>query len=291
MEHEHTVSHADVSYQLEQTQCYEKDRDIAQANLDKLYPSNPVNGELASRLAGIVGSERSRRNAHYYRYRAMFRIATNEPLFTEADNLAEASLFDLHHRLAAMTGDERAFARSMGGKGISAELGHVDQLGNWALGRELDEQIRALPNSEALAEAGFVFGDTYGEKDRAKINYRFYVSDHFESDDKDSPHHVGLKGVRKRAAADILTEDGDVFEIVKMSSFMIDTAELGSDLRGRISKMVRLSQEKKKQALDELMDEVGAVIIEPFITSPENRAKTTAAVAASSLYFALHRSK
>ena len=47
-----------------------------------------------------------------------------------------------------------ALAATYTGKGISAELGHVDQLGNWEIGHQLDDAVRQLPASDVLADAG-----------------------------------------------------------------------------------------------------------------------------------------
>lgn len=291
-----SVSHAD-KMSFEAGRSFFDDFTEARDNLERTHPGNERNPELAERLADITHTERSRRNAHYWRYRAMFRIANNDRLLNDADNLAEASLLDLKGRVTEMSDEDYTFARSMDGKGISAELGHIDQLGDWQLGKELDAQVRELPTSERLLSTGFIFGETYDAKDRAMISYKFYVPG--------MGKRASLKGVRMRAAADVLTEGGDIFEIVKQSTFLIDADSLSRDQVRLIERMMSVAhasvprskdrdeQQRLMTAFKErrsgLMDDVGREVIEPFIADPQRREETTAVLAATSLYFALQR--
>lgn len=299
------MSHAEVSYLLESEQqdlndatrkewrqrLQLHDQERARTNLCTLYPGYASIEELAHRVAGIVGTERSRRNAHYYRYRALFNVPEGEPLLSVNNSYAEASLIDLHERTAVMTERQLEIARAMGGKGISLELGHVDQLGAWADGSVLDAQVRELPESRVLEEAGFTFRDTYGDKDRAKVSYKFYVSDHFEDEDDTRPHHISLKGVRKRAAADVETKDGDTFELVKMSSFLINIQKLTMEQRDVLTRAFHSGGKASGQSPDNLMNYAGLDIIEPHIADVQLRRDSSAVIAASSLYFALRRGK
>lgn len=279
------ISHADLTY-VEEARDHATDFALARKNLDKLYPGGDRNDELASRLSDVVSDERSRRNAHYYRYRLMLNIKHAQPLFVgEPENLAEASLLDFETRIKDLDDAGHSYVKALGGKGISAELGHVDQLGDWESGNCLDTLVRALPDSPALDKAGFVFGDTYDAKDKAKINYSFYLGDNARNLNK------SIKGARKRAAADIIDENGNIYEIVKHSTFSIDVRELTRPqvaLLDHVMKIIGNDEPKTKQDVAR-MNEAGQAIIEPFIADKNLKHESTAAVAASSLYFALHR--
>jgi hypothetical protein len=295
-QHETVVSHADVQYWNSPerevstgSDLFDADYEVARANLDQMYAHNGRNDELAFRLASVVRAERSRRNAHYYRYRALFRVATDQPLFMEQANIPEACLLDIHSRVTAMTTPERSFASEMGGKGIPLELGHVDQLGDWNSGRVLDEGIRKLPESKTLADAGFVFGETYMAKDSAKIDYDFKITEAYRARPGGRDRSVSLKGVRKRAAADIVTEDGTPIELVKKSSFMIDVHSLDQEALSLLSPVMRSIHDNHSPAFDAAAQRAGEAIIEPYIIDPSMRERSTAVIAASSLYFALHR--
>jgi hypothetical protein len=182
-----------------------------------------------------------------------------------------------------MTDADWALAATYTGKGISAELGHVDQLGDWEIGHLLDDAVRRLPESEVLIDAGFVFGETYDSKDAAHITYDFYMSD------------GGLKSKRKRAAADVITENGTIYNLVKSSIFLIDEDALTSqeDIRAvrsvkrvlRVKGMTDVDREER----DDVFAEVGGTVVEPFITEKDRRERSTAVLAATSLYFALVR--
>jgi hypothetical protein len=292
------VSHVDIAA-FESHRTFLEDYYEATDNIKALgLEDDEQIEELADRMANVMESERSRRNAHYWRYCAMFRIASNQRLFTGPENVAEAGLLDLNERVKKMDDDDYAFARSLQGKGISAELGHVDQLGDWNSAKQLDAMARALPRSERLAQEGFVFGDTFDKKDEAMINYGLYVTSH-------GGGRLNVKGVRKRAAADILTEDGNVYEIVKQSTFLIDGSSISREQQAIIEKTIETQQLKparkengKQDEHDarrikgiqaEAMNEAGRSLIEPFIADAELRERSTAVMAVTSLYFALHR--
>jgi len=275
-EHEDSISTTPSHLSLD------SDTETALGNLERRFPGGVRNKVLARKLAWTVMLERSRREAHSYRYRLMTGAAMSGMLFDSDENLPEASLLDIEERTGSMTDVDRARAAVYSGKGISAELGHVDQLGDWDAGHVLDDAVRRLPESKVLADAGFVFGETYIKKDTAQVTYEFYITD------------GGLKVKRKRAAADIITERGTMYDLVKSSVFFIDEHELQqSDVRSlrsvkRMLKDDSLSDKERKKR-DAVFSEAGAAIVEPFIVEKDQRNRSTAVLAATSLYFALVR--
>ncbi|GEM_PF-1979774 len=259
------------------------DANTALNNLEKTFPGAPRNKELAFKLAQAITPERSRREAHFHRYRLMTRAALNGQLLDSDDNWPEVSLLDIERRTSTMSDSDWALAATYTGKGVSAELGHVDQLGDWEVGHQLDDAVRQLPDSPVLAEAGFVFGETYDSKDSARITYDFYMSD------------GGIKAKRKRAAADVITENGTIYNIVKSSIFLIDEAAFTTREEIRAVRAVKrvLSDEKmtapERMERDAVFAGAGHDIVEPFITEKDRRERSTAVLATTSLYFALVR--
>lgn len=289
------VSHTDLELARRQTTDSEtppvfrgrlaflNDANAALGNLEKTFPGAPRNKELAYKLAQAITPERSRREAHFHRYRLMTRAAMNGQLLDPDDSLPEASLLDIERRTSTLTDADWALAATYTGKGISAELGHVDQLGDWGAGHQLDDAVRQLPNSDVLAQAGFVFGETYDKKETARITYDFYMSD------------GGIKAKRKRAAADVITESGTIYNIVKSSIFLIDESALTTreDIRS-VRSVKRVLQDKnmtpeERMERDAVFASAGNDIVEPFITEKDRRERSTAVLATTSLYFALVR--
>jgi hypothetical protein len=203
-------------------------------------------------------------------------------------SLPERSLLDLRIRTHMMSDKQYTTARELyGGKGISHELGHVDQLGDWDAGKALDAQIRQLPVSSALDAAGFDFQNNYDSKESAKLSYSFNVTG--------SLGRALLFAKRKRAAADIQAGDGsDVFEVVKVSTFLVSPELMTGSERKMIDGIMKLGSEQKKKAsgddaFDHAVQAAGEHLIEPVIRDPEIRKQRAAIIAASSLYFALFR--
>jgi hypothetical protein len=264
-------------------QAFLNDGQIAFDNLERTFPGAPRNKELAYKLAQALVPERSRREAHFHRYRLMTKAALHGSLFSSDDNWPEASLLDIEKRTSALTDTDWSLAATYSGKGISAELGHVDQLGNWTAGRALDDAVRQLPESDVLADAGFVFGETYDRKEAAHISYEFYMTD------------AGVKAKRKRAAADVITESGTIYNLVKTSIFLIDEVALSDpdDIRAiRSVKRVLRDKDMTDAELierDAIFQTAGEAIVEPFIAEKDRRERSTAVLAATSLYFALVR--
>lgn len=285
-----TVSHSDKTHSRDES--FADDQAKAKANLDDTHPDYPMNDTLATGIAMILKAERSRRHGHYYRYLAPFGTDYTDGLLNDGQDPVEESLFELYDRIEQMTPEQIEFARSMGGKGISAELGHVDQFGDWSAAALLDESIRSLPQSKRLKDAGFVFTNTYIDKSQAKRSYRIHMNGHYSDNDNEGPSGSVLKAVRRRAAADIVTPNGDSIEIIKHSTFLIHAAQLGRKYLETLETIMKLSSNKEtaKEAMP-LMNEAGELIVEPFITHEELRDVSPGILAVSSLYFALQREK
>ena len=284
------VSHSDKTHSKGET--FASDQSKAKANLDDHHPDYPMNDTLATGIAMILKAERSRRHGHYYRYLAPFNADTTDRVLTGDQDPVEESLLELTSRIDQMTPEQVEFARTLGGKGVSAELGHVDQFGDWSAATPLDESIRRLPQSERLQDAGFVFTNTYEDKRQAKRSYRIHMNGHHGDNDSDGPKGSVLKAVRRRAAADLVTPSGESIEIIKHSTFLLHSAQLGRKYLELLETIMTLSanRETAKEAIP-LMGEAGELIVEPFITHEELREVSTGVLAVSSLYFALQRAK
>ena len=288
---EMAVHHTDLDINTMHLSSFMEDYEVAGKNLTQEYPQNRDNHLLAIDIATIMSAERSRRQAHYHRYRTQFNVPREQRLTQDDHSLAQASLIDLDTRLREATPEQLLHAESLKGKGIAAELGHIDQLGSWQAGAKLDAEIRALPDSRKLQDAGFVFSETYGDKSEAKINYRLHLVSETKAVHEDAGEPV-LVAVRKRAAADVTSADGRQYEIVKKSSFLINPRQLGRHYLENIENVIELSSnEATERQAPPLMDKIGHQIVEPFITHPELREVSSGVLAVSSLYLALSRRK
>ena len=252
-------------------------------------------GVASIHLASVVEAEASRRGAHYHRYRLMTQAGMRGMLLDGVDSplsLPEQGLLELRNRIGALSQDAYDLAKDLyGGKGISAELGHVDQLGDWDAVRPLDSDMRGLPDSSVLHDANFVFNNKFNSKAQAKIDYGFNVAGRLES-----PITI-VK--RKRAAADVhaVSKDGsnhESYELVKQSTFLVTDDELDDDAQELVNQVKRLSSIDKptprdKEELDLAMQEAGMTIVEPLITDRDAREGQVGVIAATSMYFALYR--
>ncbi len=171
----------------------------------------------------------------------------------------------------------------LGMKGISVTLGYVDQYGVWEKGKELDHIFRQLPASAALHKRGFRFDHTYGDKEKSALSYGFQLVN--------TERGTSIMGVRKRAAADISSENGDEIEIVKRTSFLVDYEQLTDEQRDMTMPVLRQLFREKGRASPELQSEMGERLIEPFVSDQSVRDASRAVLPASSTYFALHRVK
>lgn len=246
---------------------------------------------MAANLRQVIRFEGSRRGAHFHRYRMMTHASSVGMLLDAYDpslSLPERGLLDLKARTGDMTDQEYETAKLVfGGKGIAAELGHVDQFGDWDAARPLDAAMRDLPESEALHEADFVFTNRFDSKGQAKISYGFNSA---------GPVSV-IK--RKRAAADVhavneRTDELDTFEIVKQSSFLVSEEHLSPAHRQVLSRIKTLGGIKdpnkdEEERFDAAVQEFGMGLVEPLIGDRIARERQSAVIAATSLYFALYR--
>lgn len=279
---EKTINHTDLTHAEERKAAKEVDIAGAFSNLEIQFPGNAQNSFLANELAQIAEDTRATRSGHYYRYKIMTRIGMNETLITgEPISIPVYSLLDLDERTSSMDENDKLFALSMGGKGISAELGYADALGDWDAAKLLDEAIRGLPTSKKLVDAGFVFGDTYDAKENAKVTYKFYLN---------TQRGETFRAVRRRAAADIITEAGHEYEIVKSSSFLVDPRQLSDSERALIKGVVqRAGNDDPANDYGEYATRAGDAIIEKRLRDKDTRLNAPVVLPASSVYFALRR--
>lgn len=281
----HEITHSDLEAGVSPLDT-DSEIDAAAINLNQQYPlgRNGTNYLYATRIAHLTEIERGRRRAHYNRYKVAVGLPPlSSRLFNSGYYLPERSLVDLHKRVAGMSDTDLQKARLYGGKGVSAELGHVDQYGDWSAGRVLDDEIRSLPGSVALRGAGFEFDDTYADKDRAKISFR--ITSH---DDQDDGQAISV--MRKRAAADISASDGHTYGIVKLSTFLVNREELDDHENQLLDEVHEASRNSDSDELWFTSQMFGEEVVEPFVSNIDNlRVQRSSVLAVASLYFALSR--
>ena len=249
-------------------------------NLRRVFPEREeIHETYSNAMARLLQGERQRRSGHYFIYKMQTGVAHSKPLFNTDLYLPERSLLDIEQRTTSLSAEKLTEAKIYG-KAISIELGHIDQFGDWSAAHPLDVEMRNLPDSPVLSRAGFEFADTYADKTSAKVSYRF----HTVTDDKGK--EVAMRATRRRAAADIITRAGTVYEVVKSSSFLINGAELSDEHREAIDDVV--SSVKSTEHPDAVQF-AGEAIVEPYIGDKELQEQAISVLAATSLYFALRR--
>jgi len=229
----------------------------------------------------------------------MLNIPDNEDIVPSGvDGSVEESLLAFHRQIRNQKVGEKNSVWSEVGKGISAELGHVDQYADWDSAKPLDEEMRGLPLSPRLEEAGFTFENTYNGKDSAKIDYSFKLVNNERSKQDRSDRDRGtasIMAIRKRAAADVYTDDGSRYEVIKRSSFMVDVLRLPEGQQPFLADIFGVFRESgafakgEKEIAERRAHEAGAAIIEPFLADLQLRERSKTVLAISSLYFALKR--
>lgn len=215
--------------------------------------------EIGHRIADITTYEQNTRLAHYYQFKTAVAYPLSERLLSadaHSEDIVEASLIDFDAVATVAKQGMNLAVYASGTKGLSSELGYVDQKADWAAAHGLDERMRALTTSEILAHAG-IFLTHVHERDEALIRHslRQVVS-------PDGSRGVSLLGLRKRAVADVLGSDGSKYEIIRRSGFYIDETQLtDSEVRAivRASMLGKNKDDERKQILD---DTIGPVIAE-----------------------------
>lgn len=274
------IDHSDRAYSDGLKNDFKTDFYRTRFRLRESFPDREdVHDEYAKKMAYLLQDERQRRIGHYYLYKMQARVGQSQPLFNTDLYLPERSLLDIEQRTNRLSADEMAQAKILG-KGISIELGHIDQYGDWSGAHPLDEEMRSLPESPALERAGFVFADTYADKSNAKISYRFHAVVDSEGSE------VAIKATRRRAAADIITRSGVIYDIVKSSSFLINRDELSEEHQDAIEEV---SSNANSMNYTTIAQEVGGAIVEPYVGDKDLQQRGLAVLAATSLYFALRR--
>lgn len=253
--------------------------------------------ELGMRVASLTLSDRSQRTSHHIRYRHMLQIPEEVDIVPPGiDGSAEESLIAFHKqlRVQGVTNTDSIWREV--GKGISAELGHVDQRGHWESAKPLDDEMRSLPYSPKLRAAGFVFEDTYGQKDSAKIDYSFKLVNNEQGKHANRVSKTAsIMAIRKRAAADIHAEDGSRYEIIKRSSFLLDVLRLPENQQPFLADIFGVLRkdddfiEGEKEVAERRAHQAGDAIIEPYLADKQLRERSKVVLAVSSLYFALKR--
>lgn len=226
-------------------------------SVKRLYGMTPRSVEVGERLAHITAFEQDTRLAHYFKFKSTTLYAMDERLHADdADHIVEAALIDFD---ALMMMKGRSIAPdvwSSSSKGVSSELGYVEQLGDWDSTKELDEQVRALNTSELLAQVGIVLTHIH-DRDDAQINYSLRLVSSM-----DQRRGFSLLGIRKRAVADLEGTDGSRFEIIRRSGFYIDETKLSVEEVEALSVLMRIKERDRIKRKQLFRDYVGPIISE-----------------------------
>lgn len=279
-EYSKQINHSDRIYSEGIEKELVEDFNSTHKNLKRVYPERKdVHDAYSDSMAHLLQGERQRRSGYYHIYKMQTRVTHSRPLFNTDLYLPERSLLDIEQRTTSLSPEELAAAKIYG-KAISIELGHIDQFGDWSAAHPLDVEMRNLPSSSVLKSAGFEFADTYSDKTNAKMSYRFHtVSDA-------AGEKIGMRATRRRAAADIITRTGTIYEVVKSSSFLINEAELSDEQKEMIYDVA--GSVKSDQHAD-IVQYAGEAIVEPYVGDKDLQGQAMAVLAATSLYFALRR--
>jgi len=280
------ISHSDLDAQLGKT--------VKHPRLHASYTREAIAGvakrigmtkhavEIGQRIVNLTVHEEERRRAHHTRYRHMIAMAADEHIVTsEVGDLAESALIDFNNRAAGLSELTAESYWKSAAKGVSGEIAHVEQLGDWTRAHELDEQMRRLKGSQALAAAGITLEHIHEEAD-AKISYGIrFLS---QNDTPNSP--LSILAVRKRAVADVRGSKGEEFELVRRSGFLINPIDLSKDA---LVDVLTNGMSKDKVRRKAWSQQFGEDTVEPFVHDAELREASTAVLPVTSLYFALDR--
>lgn len=135
-------------------------------------------------------------------------------------------------------------------KGISFELGHRDQFGDWSVARQLDDTADILHDVEKAAASGFVIDEIY-QSSSEKTRYSFHDRTLYNHDDPHdpTPDIECTVGVRKRPYVDLHfikngRRDPFTIKVFRRSEFMILPYFLDTDhaFRGQgLSRLLRVA--------------------------------------------------
>jgi len=161
--------------------------------------------------------------------------------------------------------------------GIPGELGHVDQYGNWGTTKTLDDTIDHLPHAPAPDENEPLMFEKVFEYGEGKRSYDLKMNGN------------ALLLIRKRPIADIADADGNKYEIIKRSSWMVFHQNLSTEqrevLENELAARFRFEDDK------ETLRQVGRTIIDPIIEDKERRKKDPYLFPISALYFVMLRNQ
>ena len=241
--------------------------------------------ERALRIVALTNQEETRRLAHTYRARAQLGLHKSATMIPDdaGDDIVEAALIDFDAIIAEMQDNIPQAHWSIIGKGVGAELGHVDQFGSWNTSRQLDESIRRLPKSNNLRGSGIHFDYIYDEP--ADVRYQVHRVE--------SGPLRALTVLRKRAVANVIGSTGQPYDIIRKSTFEVDRSMLTPDLEElvEVASPARdyQSGSKEEVAGKDAANAIGSQTVGRLIENPSQRRASPIAVPLSSMYMALLR--
>ena len=166
------------------------------------------------------------------------------------------------------------------GKGVSAELGHVVQLGDWS-GAALDGLMKDLPECQKLEDAGFGFDKIYDEDTFVRYKLR-----HGETGLPNLDPYIGFH--RLRPVADLTGPSGLRYELVKRSGFPINPEELSSVESQQVRDVLAIYGTGKSNNSKHKATQLGSKIVEPAIKDKNSRSQPRV-MPTTSQYFAIRR--
>ena len=267
------------------------DIQTARANIIQNYDVSSYCQELAERVASVNRADK----LNQYRHDLVRKDLFDTVLGSRIPFLAllkkdgpEDRLVRLHEYISE-TDNPDDLHKTLEHKGISITLANVDQLADWESGRQLDDIFRKLPKSKKLANNGFEFADTYGSKEASYITHRLKVV-------KKPGSGMTLMDVRKRAAADVTSDQSTLYEIGKRTAYAVDPRRFTKAQRKLVNFIVQDLEGAHKNGngtdIDpkvlEAMQEFGDSVVEPFVEEPDRRSSTLV-LPASTVYYALQR--
>lgn len=256
----------------------------AMRNIFDLYGPGPRTVEIGERISQLTAWEQNTRLAHYYQFKSTLSYPFEDRILTaHSDHTVESALIDFDTVVSVADAGDKEQIWASATKGVSSELGYVEQLGDWKGTRELDDQVRQLTTSDVLAQAGITLTHVHDEDSLINYSLKLVAS-------MDVARGFSLLGIRKRAVADVEGTSGARYEIIRRSGFFIDETKLNNDEVRAFVQIAKLESHKdhsvkKRKSL--VQDFVGP-IISSLVDHPEER-DSQRVLPVTSSYIALRR--
>lgn len=252
-------------------------------NLREAVDNDKLSVTLGLGLASLVADDNRNRIAWNARWRnATGQDSEDASVIKGRDVSVETMALLISHADAARHGGDTRIQDHWNedAKGMSVELAHTVMLGDWSAGKGIDAELRKLPL--VVPTHNMTMSEIYDRKALARIRYKLRLGG------MPGEEYVGL--TRLRAVADVQTENGDTYDVVKRSSFAFATELLTEeqkvDLAQALGKLA--ASGTGESMLNAAASHVGETILEPALEDAESTSRDRV-YPGSVVYFVLRR--